>query len=137
MSNFTLPPRTLFDLKSFGLGTTLTASGNSGSSPLVDLLDVTDVWLSLYVTGTPTGTTPTLLAQLDVQDADGNWIPGIVKTATVNAAGASAWATAGQNMPTVSTTSASLPLPRYGRIAWTVAGTTPVFPSVSICLSGR
>lgn len=130
-------PRTLWDLESSGLGTTLTASGNSGTA-LVDLLDVTDVWLSLYVTGTPTGTTPTLAAQLDVQDPDGNWFTAVAKTGTVNAAGGSASAFAGLHMPNVSTSSAAFPLPRYARIAWTVTGTgSPTFPQVSICLTGR
>lgn len=130
-------PRTLWDLSSSGLGTTITASGNSGT-PLIDLLDVTDVWLSLFVVGTPTGTTPTLAVQLDVQDPAGNWFTAIAKTATVNTAGTGASAFAGLHMPNVSTSSAAFPLPRYGRIAWTIGGTaSPAFPQTSIYLAGR
>lgn len=129
-------PRTLWDLASSGLGTTISGNGNSGTT-LIDLLDVTDVWLSLFVAGTPTGTTPTLAAQLDVQDPDGNWFTAVAKTSTVNAQGGSASAFAGLHMPNVSTSSAAWPLPRYCRIAWTTGGTSPVFPQVSICLTGR
>lgn len=136
MATYNPVPRTLWDLASSGLGQTLTASGNSGTR-LVDLLDVTDVTLSLYVAGTPSGTSPTLTAQLDVQDPDGNWLTAIVKTSTVNTSGASALAFAGLHMPNVSTTSAAIALPRWCRLAWTLGGTTPNFPQVSICLTGR
>lgn len=137
MAPYNPVPRTLWDLASSGLGTTITASGNSGLAP-IDLLDVTDVWLSLWVTGTPTGTTPTLAAQLDVQDPDGNWFTAIAKTSTVNAAGAGASAYAGLHMPNVSTTSAAIALPRYCRVAWTIGGTaSPTFPQTSISLTGR
>lgn len=129
-------PRTLWDLQSSPLTTTISASGNSGTVA-IDLLDVTDVWLSVYLGAAPTGTTPTLAAQLDVQDPDNNWITAVAKTATVNANGASASAFAGLHMPNVSTSSAAFVLPRWGRIAWTVTGTTPVFSAVSICLTGR
>lgn len=129
-------PRTLWTLSSSPLTTTITASGNSGTT-LIDLLDVTDVWLSLFVAGSPTGTTPTLAAQLDVQDPDGNWIAGIAKTSTVTSQGGSASAFAGLHMPNVSTSSAAWALPRWCRVAWTTGGTNPVFPQVSICLTGR
>lgn len=137
MGQYNPVPRTLWDLASSGLGTTISANGNSGSTKLVDLLDVTDVWLSLWVAGTPTGTTPTLVAQLDVQDPDGNWFTAIAKTGTVNAAASGSSAFAGLHMPNVSTTSTAFALPRWCRIAWTVGGTTPVFPQVSLCLTGR
>jgi hypothetical protein len=129
-------PQTLWDLESSPLATTISANGNSGAT-LIDLLNVTDVWLSLFVVGTPTGTTPTLAAQLDVQDPDGNWFTAVAKTGTVNAAGGSASAFAGLHTPNVTTTAAAFVLPRWCRVAWTVGGTTPVFPQVSICLTGR
>lgn len=137
MAPYNPVPRTLWDLASSGLTGTITASGNSGMQP-IDLLDVTDVTLSLYVAGTPTGTTPTLAAQLDVQDPDGNWLTAIAKTATLNAANTGALASAGLHMPSVSTTSAAIALPRWCRIAWTIGGTAgPTFPRTSICLMGR
>jgi hypothetical protein len=130
-------PRTLWQLSQSGIGTTVTASGNSGA-PSVDLQEVTDVWLSLYLGAAPTGTSPTLAAQLDVLDPDGNWITAVCKTATVNASGGSASAFAGLHMPNVSTSSAAFPLPRWGRVAWTIGGTGgPSFTVVSMCLSGR
>jgi hypothetical protein len=138
MAPYNPVPRTLWDLASSGLGTTLTVNGNSGTR-LVDLLDVTDVWLSLWVTGTPTGTTPTLAAQVDIQDPDGNWFAALAKTTTVNAAAAGASAVAGLHMPNAASGSASVawPLPRWCRVAWVLTGTTPVFPQTSICLTGR
>lgn len=130
-------PRSLWDLQSSALSTTISASGNSGV-PLIDLQDVTDVWLSVYLGAAPTGTSPTLAVQLDVQDLDGNWFTAITKTSTVNASGASASAFAGLHMPNVSTSSAAFLLPRWGRLAWTIGGTGgPTFSSVSLCLSGR
>jgi hypothetical protein len=129
-------PRTLWDLESSPLTTTISANGNSGAT-LIDLLDVTDVWLSVYLGAAPTGTTPTLAVQLDVQDPDGNWITAVAKTSTVNASGASASAFAGLHMPNVSTSSAAFVLPRWCRVAWVLTGTTPVFSQVSICLTGR
>lgn len=138
MASYNPVPRTLWDLKSSGLGTTLSVSGNSGTT-LIDLLDVTDVWLSLWVAGTPTGTTPTLAAQLDVQDPDGNWFTALAKTTTVNTTASGASAVAGLHMPTAASGSAAVswPLPRWCRVAWVLAGTTPVFPGVSLCLTGR
>lgn len=136
MTHYNPVPQVLYDLASSGLGTTISANGNSGTT-LIDLLNVTDVWLSLYVAGTPTGTSPTLLAQLDVQDPDGNWFAAVAKTATVTAAATGASAFAGLHMPNMSTSSAAFPLPRWARVAWTVGGTTPVFPQVSLCLTGR
>lgn len=125
-------PRTLWDLKSSGLGTTLTASGTSGSQP-IDLLDVTDVWLSVYVAGTSTGTSPTLLVQLDVQGPDGNWFPQVAKTTQLTSAPNYTSVSAGLHIAGTG----SMVLPRWCRIAWTVSGTTPAFPQTSICLTGR
>lgn len=130
-------PKTLWDLASSGLGTTISANGNSGTT-LVDLLDAVDVWLVIFLGAAPTGTTPTLAAQLDVQDPDGNWITAVAKTATVNSSGGSASAFAGLHMPNVSTSSATFVLPRWGRVAWTIGGTaTPTFTKVSMSLTGR
>ncbi|WP_327066893.1 hypothetical protein [Kitasatospora sp. NBC_01302] len=132
MAPYNPVPRTLWDLASSGLGTTLTASGNSGTT-LIDLLDVTDVWLSLYVAGTSTGTSPTLLAQLDVQDPDGNWFPQVAKTAQLTSAPNYSSVSAGLHIASTG----SMVLPRWCRVAWTVGGTSPVFPQASICLTGR
>lgn len=125
--------RTLWTLSSSGLGQTINASGNSGST-LISLMDVTDVWLALFVAGTSTGTNPTLFAQLDVQDADGNWFPQVTKTATLNAAPNFASAYAGLHIAGAS----SMVLPQYCRVAWTLGGTlSPTFPQTSISLIGR
>lgn len=127
-------PRTLFDLSATSTGTTITASGNSGPAA-IDLLDVTDVTLLLTV-GTPTGTSPSLTVQLDVLDPDGNWIPAVTKTAALTTAGTAA-AFAGLHVPNAGPASSPFVLPRWARIAWTVVGTTPAFPQVSLSLTGR
>ncbi len=123
-------PRTLFDLASAGISTTITANGNSA---VIDLLDITDVWLSVYSAGTATGTSPTLNVQLDVQDPDGNWFPQVVKTTQITTAPAYTSVSAGLHIAG----SGSMVLPRWARVAWTVGGTSPVYPQVSICLTGR
>jgi hypothetical protein len=120
----------LWNLKTTpGHSQTLTASGSSG---LITLTDVDDVWLAVYVTGTATGTSPTLDVQLDLQDPDGNFFPQAVKTFQL---------TSSPNYTSVSGglhVAGGLVLPQYGRIAWTVGGTgSPTWPGVSISLIGR
>lgn len=137
MAPYNPVPRTLWDLASSGLGQTLTVSGNSGTT-LIDLLDVTDVWLSVFVASASSGTSPTLDVGLDLQDPDGNWFTSVVKITQITTGPGKGTATAGLHMPNVSTTSAALALPRYCRIAWTIGGTaSPAFPQTSICLTGR
>lgn len=132
MGQYNPVPRTLWDLASSGLGTTISANGNSGT-PLIDLIDVTDVWLSVYAVGTATGTSPTLNVQLDVQDPDGNWFLQVTKITQITTAPAYASVSAGLHIASTG----SMVLPRWCRIAWTVGGTSPVYPQVSICLTGR
>lgn len=136
MAPYNPVPRVLFDLASSGLGTTLTASGNSGSAAptLIDLLDVTDVWLSVYVAGTSTGTSPTLDVQLDVQDPDGNWFLQVAKVTQLTGAPNYSNVSAGLHINGAT----SMVLPRWCRVAWAIGGTaSPTFPQASICLTGR
>lgn len=125
--------RTLWTLSSSGLGQTLTASGNSGATP-ISLMDITDVWLAVYAGSASSGTNPTLLVQLDVQDPDGNWFPQVAKTAQLTSAPNFASVSAGLHIASTG----SMVLPQYCRVAWTVGGTaSPTFPQVSISLIGR
>lgn len=133
--SFYRPARVLWNLTGSG-PTTLSASGNSGATP-IHLHDACDVWLAVNVTGTPTGTAPTLDVGLDVQDADGNWYPTVVKITQLTTTAGRGSAYAGLNMPNVASTSAALVLPHYGRVAWTIGGTNPVYPQASIALIGR
>lgn len=123
--------RVLWNLKGSGPAS-LSASGNSGATP-INLIAVTDVWLAVFVAGTSTGTTPTLDVQLDVQDPDGNWFPQVAKTTQLTSAPNSATVSAGLHIASTG----SMVLPQYGRVVWTVGGTTPVFPGASISLIGR
>jgi hypothetical protein len=130
------PARVLWNLGGAGPGTTLSGAATT-SSPVISLGDISDVWLAVNVQGTPTGTTPTLDVGLDVQDIDGNWFPLAAKIVQLTTAAGRGSAYAGLHMPTVASTSAQIVLPLYGRITWTLGGTTPVYPQTSICLIGR
>jgi hypothetical protein len=123
--------RTLFTLASSGQSTTLTTSGNS---QVINLTEVTDVWLTIYAAGTSTGTSPTLTVNIDGQDAVGNWFANLlfsplVLTAAPNLTSGSL----GLHMPNT----AAFVLPAKARITWTLGGTNPAFPNVSICMIGR
>jgi hypothetical protein len=124
--------RTLWTLSSSGLGQTLTASGNSGATP-ISLMDITDVWLAVFVAGTATGTSPTLQVQLDVQDADGNWLAQVAKTAQLTSAPNYSSVSAGLHIAGTG----SMVLPQFCRVVWTLTGTSPVYPQTSISLIGR
>jgi hypothetical protein len=126
--------RVLWTLSGSGPSPTLSANGVSAS---INLTSVNDVWLAVFAAGASTGTTPTLDVQLDVQDADGNWFPQIAKITQITAGPGRGTAVAGLHMPNVTGTSTAIVLPLVGRVAWTVGGTTPVFPGVSIALIGR
>ena len=125
--------RVLWNLSASGLTTTLSASGNSGSTTPISVREVTDVWLAVSVAGTSTGTSPTLDVQLDVQDADGNWFLQVAKITQLTSAPGSSSVSCGLHIAS----SGSMVLPRFCRVAWTLGGTTPVFPRASISLFGR
>lgn len=129
MSNYDPTANVLFNSTSWGQSASISAAGNSGSK-LIDLRLTQDVALSVTVTA-PTGTTPGLVVGLDIQDACGNWIPQVIKTASITGAGTTI-VYGGMHAG-----SSQVVLTERGRISWTVSGTTPVFPSVQISLIGR
>lgn len=124
--------RLIWSLSGSGQTSSITASGNSGTAAL-DIGEVTDVWLAVYVAGTSTGTSPTLDVQLDVRDPAGNWFPQVMKVTQLTSGPGYASASAGLHIAG----NGSVVLPRHCRVTWTVGGTTPVFPQTSICLYGR
>lgn len=129
MSNHQPVAKILWTNSAAGVGTTLTATGDSGAK-LISLRDVTDLVLSVTI-GAPTGTGPTLLVQVDMQDACGNWITQVLKTSSLNAAGTVVVYGGLHSSPGVVLTG-------LARVAWTVGGTaTPTFPGVGISLMGR
>lgn len=122
--------RTLWTLTGSASSTTLTASGNSGP---INIIDVCDLWLPVYVAGTSTGTSPTLDVQLDVQDPDGHWFPNVAHGAQLTSAPNFTSATCGLHIGGLG----SMVLPQFCRVTWTLGGTNPVFPGASISLVGR
>lgn len=130
MGNYQPIPKALWDNASAGVGTTITGNGTSGAT-LISLHDVTDLVLSVTV-GAPGGSSPTLLVQVDMQDAAGNWITQVVKTASITGAG-TVVAYGGLH-----SSSPGIVLTRLARVAWTIGGSGgPSFPGVAICLAGR
>ena len=130
------PARVLWNLSDSGTPKTLSGAATT-SSPTINLIDISDVWLAVTVAGTPTGTSPTLDVGLDVQDPDGNWYPTVAKITQLTGTAGSGSAYAGLHMPNVTSSSAALVLPSYGRVTWTLGGTSPVYPQTSIALMGR
>lgn len=122
--------RVLFNLSSTNLGTTLTASG---SSPSISVERVEDLWLAVNLGTAPTGTTPTLDVQIDVQDADTNWHPQVAKVTQLTTSNTNGAVSLGLHIAT-----AQLVLPHWCRITWTIGGTgSPTFSKVSLALHGR
>ena len=119
--------KTLYSNKASGDGTTLTVTGSSANT--INLREVTDVVLSVVITGSPAGTLPTLVVQLDCQDANGNWLPQVVKTGSLNAAGTTV-VYGGLHTSSVVLTDA-------GRITWTIGGTGSPSFAAQISLEGR
>lgn len=122
-------PRTVFDLSKSGLGTTLSGAGAT-STPPIDVLDCTDLWLAAAITGTSTGTNPTILVQLDALDIKGNVYAQILKLTSITSAPATGSGYVGLH-------SSGVVLPRFVQITWTLGGTNPVYPGVEISLTGR
>lgn len=129
MSSHESSARVLFNLSSSGLTTTLAATGSSNP---VSLLHVADVWLAVSLGAAPTGTTPTLDVQLDVQDADGNWYPQVAKVTQLTPSVLNSSVSVGLHIGT------GLVLPHWCRITWTLGGSaSPTFTKVSLALHGR
>ena len=82
---------------------------------------------------TALGAAPDIRRSANLKDAAGNWLLQAVHatqlTATPNYASTSAGIHIAGN--------GSMCLPRYGRITWTLGGTTPVYPQASISLYKR
>jgi hypothetical protein len=119
--------KTLYSNAASGDGTTLTVTGSSAKT--INLREVADVVLSVVITGSPAGSTPTLVVQLDCQDANGNWLPQVVKTASLNAAGTT--------VVYGGTNTSNVVLTDTGRITWTIGGTSSPSFSAAISLIGR
>jgi hypothetical protein len=103
----------------------INASGNSDD---FDIGEVSTGLLSASV-GSPTGTTPSITVSLQVKDVMGNYINAVTLGALTAQGVQSASVGPG--------TANQVVLTSVARFAWTVTGTTPNFPGVTIALSGR
>lgn len=122
--------RVLFNLSSTNIGTTLAATA---SSPRISVERVEDLWLAVSLGAAPTGTTPTLDVQIDVQDADGNWYPRVAKATQLTTSNTSSAVSLGLHIA-----AAQVVLPHWCCITWTLGGTaSPTFTKVSLSLHGR
>jgi hypothetical protein len=145
VSNLYPRSRLLWSLTASGLGTTISAAGNSGGwagngagailpqadfETPVDLRDIQDVALMISV-GAVTSS-PTMKIGLDVYDDLGNLYANVLQTAAITAAGTTILAGGlhGYSSATY------LVLPMWGRVNWSaVSGGT--FTGVEIALYGR
>ena len=145
MSNLYPRARVLWSLAASGLGTTISAAGNSGDwagtgagdilpqsdfETAVDLRDIQDVALFVNVGGVTSS--PAFLVQLDLYDAAGNLYLQVLKTASLSGTGAAAPVYAGLHGGAASS---YLLLPEWGRVSWTCTGGTVT--GTDIFLYGR
>jgi hypothetical protein len=113
-----------------------TATGQTGftatstQTPLIDLTAISDVALSVNIPENAlTGTDPTITVQLDCQDAAGNWVPAVVTTGPLSAAG--------QTQVCGGLLTSKTVLSESGRITVTLGGATPAATGIGISLIGR
>jgi hypothetical protein len=140
VGNYDSRSRLLWRLSQSGLGTVLTANGNSGPYTLtqlnavtaVDLRFTTDLALMVYVAGTVAATS-SLVVNLDMYDAAGNLFPAVMSTAAITATATGKVAYGGL----FSGGTSQIVYPEWGRISWAVTGTTPSLAGVEISLYGR
>lgn len=117
--------RLIWSLAASGIGTTISAAGNSGawsaSNPdqesAIDFRWTDDLALFVYVTSVTT--TPTLKVQLDGYDDQGNLIPALAATANITAAGAATPVYVGRHG---GASGLFVVLPAWGRVSWTCSG---------------
>lgn len=131
--------RLLWSLAASGLGTTISAAGNSGSyswppaasnpRSAIDLRQVTDV--ALYITVAGVTSTPSLNVYLDTYDDLGNLFAQQLKTAAAITAAGSTVLAGGMHGPS----SAYLILPEWARVSWTCSGGSAT--GCEIALYGR
>jgi hypothetical protein len=102
----------------------------TGAAGAIDISRISNGLLVVNIANAPTGTTPTLAVFFDVRDAYGNWVQTSPSTSiggvTVNAAGT-----------TYGVINNGYQLTNFGRIRWTLTGTTPSFTGVSFSVYGR
>jgi hypothetical protein len=109
-------------------GASLTGAGST-SSAVLDIHDVTDLWLAAFVANAPSGTTPTLTVQIDLLDQDSNVYPAALALTALTAAG--------HQSGSCGLHTSNLVLPMQCQVTWTLGGTNPVFTGATLSLYGR
>ncbi len=101
----------------------------STSSVVLDIHDVTDLWLAAFVASAPAGTSPTLTVQVDLIDQDDNVYPAALALTALTAAG--------HQSGSCGLHTSNLVLPMQCQVTWTLGGTSPEFSGVTLSLFGR
>lgn len=107
----------------------MSGAGTTSVGPF-DIHDVTDLWLAADLTGSSSGTSPTLTVQLDLFDNFGNVYPAALTLTEFTSALGHAQASTGVH-------SGDLTLPMSCQVTYTLGGTNPAFTHVAITLAGR
>lgn len=127
--------RLLWSLTTSGVGTTISAAGNSGSwsatnpnaESAIDFRWTDDLALFVFVTSITT--TPTLKVNVDAFDDQGNLFPALASTANITGAGAAAPVYIGRHG---GASGNFVVLPAWGRVSWTCSGGTCVGVEISL-----
>ncbi len=129
MGNYQQRATILFNSGAGGFPPDITATGHSTA---FDTSLISDVALVVTVGGAPSGSSPTLVVGVDMEDAAGNWISQVIKTGTLNASGTTVVSGGLHGL-----TGNQIVLSGKCRVSWTVGGTGPTFPATQISLIGR
>lgn len=125
----------LWSLASSGLGTTISAAGNSGSwsstnpsaESAIDFRWTDD--LALLVNVTSITSTPTLKVSVDAFDNQGNLYAAVAATANITGAGAAAPVYIGRHG---GASGNFVVLPGWGRVSWTCSGGSCVGTEINL-----
>ncbi len=126
----------------------ITASGNSGlisvsgvppagTFPGVGQVAAYQAFYLSLVTGTPSGTTPTLTLHLDGVDPFGNVIPDLVTLGSTFSLTTTAGAAQDSFGIGITPAASNVCVPPGLQVRWVVTGTNPSYPNPQIALYGR
>ncbi len=144
------PARLIWSLSNSGLGTTISAAGNSGAwqapgvppwtpnalTP-IDLRYVEDVWMTVATTTIGGTGSPSLTLSLNVFDDKGHLFVAYLFTGApqiITGSVLTAQVSLGKHG---SAANAYIVFPEWGQVSWTVTGSSPTFTGTEIALYGR
>jgi hypothetical protein len=142
---YELEGRLIWSLSGSGLGTTITAAGNSGAwvassttppysygRSALDLQRTSDVLITV-IAASVTGTTPSLTVTLGGFDDQGNLFSSLLAVPALTASGTAGAKSFSGGRHGASGGSYTV-FPLYGQIAWTVSGAGATFTGTEICV---